>query len=653
MMGTSKRSYGVRVVRGPVVSIPPHPSAPSSPDDLVELVESRDDRRPLAVDLFCGAGGLSIGLSDAGYHVVMGVDNDPVALETYAGLHPGLALCRDMNSEAVIDEVTELLSGLDVELIAGGPPCQPFSRAGASKIRSLVQAGVRHAHDERRDLWRAFLEIVLGVHPRAVLLENVPDMAISSDSTIVRTLVSELEAGGYGVHTAILRSCDHGVPQLRQRFFLVALADDVAFDWPEASSAPTTVRHAIDDLPSVEGGWRPEAGADGFLPYKTPGESSEFVRRVRKGLHGADGCRIYDHITRPVRDDDRAIFESMDSTTRYDEIDASLRRYRADIFDDKYKRLDWNKPSRSITAHIARDGYWYIHPEQTRTLTVREAARLQTFPDRVRFAGPPSAAFRQIGNAVPPLLAERVAKSILHALHRPKLAQVSSTELSGSIAAWLEQKERLDLPWLAAPTVWAALQAQLLLGQARAEAVETAWPTLEKLDSPERTIESADQLRHIAELIGREARADRILDAADWYIQNPDALVSEAKLKDAPRVTARMSQIAVLTDRSMGPTPVVVTQGSLRVASRVFGLPQVTDRPGSDGRLAVTRLVGGSATSRADRSRSAMAGLLELAARICTSRDPQCARCPLSEQCDWYSRHAAQSKRIITMSDNV
>lgn len=644
MVGTSKRSYGVRVVRGPVVSIPPHPGALSSPADLRRLAEPRDDRRPLAVDLFCGAGGLSIGLSDAGFHVVMGVDSDPVALETYAGLHPGLALCRDMSSEAAIDEVTGLLCGLDVALIAGGPPCQPFSRAGASKIRSLVQTGVRPLHDDRRDLWRSFLEIVLGVGPRAVLLENVPDMAISSDSTIVRTLVSELEAAGYGVHTAILRSCDHGVPQIRQRFFLVALADGVALDWPEALSSAATVRHAIADLPSVEGGWRPDAGADGFLPYEEPAEPSEFVRRARRGLSGANSRRIYDHITRPVRADDRVIFESMDSTTRYDEIDASLRRYRADIFDDKYKRLDWNKPSRSITAHIARDGYWYIHPDQTRTLTVREAARLQTFPDRVRFAGPPSAAFRQIGNAVPPLLAEYVARSILQALRHRRPARVSSTELSGSIAAWFEHKERLDLPWLAAPTVWAALQGQMLLGQARAETVETAWPTLEKLDSPERTIESADQLRHIAELIGREARVGRILDVAGWLIQNPDALVSETRLKDAPRVTARMSQIAVLTDSSMEPTPIVVTQGSLRVASRVFGWAQVTDRLGSVGRLAVTRLVGGSVTTGEDGSRSAMAGLLELAARTCTSRDPQCSRCPLSTQCDWYSRHAAQSK---------
>ena len=110
----------------------------------------------------------------------------------------------------------------------------------------------------------------------------------------------------------------------------------------------------------------------------------------------------------------------MDAKTRYSDLPEELRRYRADIFDDKYKRLDENGLSRTITAHIAKDGYWYIHPRDSRTLTVREAARLQTFPDRYRFAGPPSAAFRQIGNAVPPLLGEQLGKAIRSSLDEPQ-----------------------------------------------------------------------------------------------------------------------------------------------------------------------------------------------------------------------------------------
>ena len=643
-MNASRRNYGVKVVRGPVVGIPPHVGAVGSLAAFLDSIASRKQTRPLAADLFCGAGGLSIGLSNAGYDVVLGVDNDPVALETYAGLHPGLVLCRDLSQPCALDEVAELICRLDIEIIAGGPPCQPFSRAGMSKIRSLVRAGIRPEHDDRQDLWRAFLEIVLRARPRAVLLENVPDMAIASDTAIVRTLVGELESEGYAVHTALLRASDHGVPQVRQRFFLVALADSIGYNWPEADRPPATVSEAISDLPAVEGGWRPDGGADGFLAYRSVVEPGAFVGRARSRLSAADRSRIYDHITRPVRDDDRVIFESMDSTTSYSEVDESLRRYRADIFDDKYKRLDWDKPSRSITAHIARDGYWYIHPEQTRTLTVREAARLQTFPDHVRFAGPPSAAFRQIGNAVPPLLAERIARSIRQALNRPKPAGVSSTDVSANIAAWFEHKDYLVLPWLEAPTVWAALQGQLLLGRVRFESVKVAWPTLEKLDSPESTIESADQLRHIAELVGRDARVEGILDTADWFVQNPDSLTRGTGLMDAPRITPRMSQIAALADRRMGPTPVVASQGSLRVASRVLDLPQAASRPGSDGRLAVARLLGAQTTTQTDTSRSAMAGVLELAATLCTPRDPQCSNCPVNPQCRFYARRTSEER---------
>ena len=634
-MSASPRKYGVPLVRGPVVEVPPHRNTANSPAQLLEWVSSRNKQRPLAADLFCGAGGLSIGLRDAGYDVALGVDNDPVALETYAGLHPGLALCRDLSAPEAIDELVELICGLGVELIAGGPPCQPFSQAGASKIRSLVQSGTRPEHDDRRDLWRSFIEIVQRAQPRAVLFENVPDMAIASDTTIFRSLVSELEAAGYAVHTVLLRSCDHGVPQLRRRLFLVALAEGTRYNWPSASRKQATVRDAIGDLPPVEGGWRSAEGADGYLEYELPTSPSAFAKRARKGLPAADRNRVHDHITRPVRDDDRAIFESMDSTTRYSQIDESLKRYRDDIFDDKYKRLDWGKPSRSITAHIARDGYWYIHPDQTRTLTVREAARLQTFPDRVRFAGPPSAAFRQIGNAVPPRLAERVARSVRQALENAEPAGSTTAAISELLASWYEHRSNLALPWINASTIWAAMQGHLLLDRAPRDSIATAWPTLEKLDSPQRTIESADQLLDMARLIGRETRAQRVLNAAHWCAQHPDVLSDTTGINRSPYLGPRSAKFAALADPGAGPTPVVVNQGTLRVASRVLGIPHPKRRLDSEGRLAVTRLLRGPTDTRADTSRHAMAAVLELAATLCSKRNPQCSQCPLYAECAW------------------
>ena len=220
-------------------------------------------------------------------------------------------------------------------------------------------------------------------------------------------------------------------------------------------------------FPSVEGGWRPEGGADGWAPYEAPKNS--FQRRMREGMNGDNADRVYDQITRPVRDDDKIAFESMDAKTRYSDLPEELRRYRADIFDDKYKRLDEHGLSRTITAHIAKDGYWYIHPKQSRTLTVREAARIQTFPDSYRFAGPPSAAFRQIGNAVPPLLGEHLGQAIHASLDEPRQAGPSSSDIGNDLADWFRARDVLAVPWLRANTRWQVIAAEIfadrLIGQ--------------------------------------------------------------------------------------------------------------------------------------------------------------------------------------------
>ena len=196
---------------------------------------------------------------------------------------------------------------------------------------------------------------------------------------------------------------------------------DAQFTWPAPSHRTrVTVGTRSATFPT----WR-VAGAQKAAPtagQTYDGPKNAFQRRCATAMEGDDANRVHDHITRPVREDDKIAFELMDAKTRYSDLPEELRRYRADIFDDKYKRLDENGLSRTITAHIAKDGYWYIHPRDNRTLTVREAARLQTFPDRYRFAGPPSAAFRQIGNAVPPFLGEQLGLAIRDSLDEPRPA---------------------------------------------------------------------------------------------------------------------------------------------------------------------------------------------------------------------------------------
>ena len=137
---------------------------------------------------------------------------------------------------------------------------------------------------------------------------------------------------------------------------------------------------------------------------------------AQEGLRGSEALLIRDHVTRSVRPDDAEIYKLMEPGDTYLDVPEHLRRYRSDIFSDKYLRLSFDDLSRTITAHIAKDGYWYIHPREDRTLSIREAARIQTFPDRFRFAGHPSSRYQQIGNAVPPLLASVIASSVRNAI---------------------------------------------------------------------------------------------------------------------------------------------------------------------------------------------------------------------------------------------
>ena len=396
----SLRKYGVTPRRSAPLRLERHPEAPGEEgwDAWV-----RDSVRPIAIDLFCGAGGLSHGLEAAGFRVALAVDLDERALESHAHNLPGPAVRLDLGAEQARDEIVSLFADIQVDLIAGGPPCQPFSRAGRSKIRSLVDRGVRDPVDLRKELWRAFLDVVERIQPRAVLMENVPDMALGDDMIVLRTMIDRLEQSGYEVDARIVDAWRHGVPQHRQRLILIGIQGGAGFEWP-SSTERVEVRHAIKDLPVLD--VEPDRPIGSEVMAYNPRDLSDFARRARKECVGSAAWVVHDHQTRAVREDDFEAFKLMSAGTLYSDLPDDLKRYRDDIFTDKYNRLDWSDLSRTITAHLAKDGYWYIHPDQHRTLTVREAARLQTFPDTFRFAGSRSHQFQQIGNAVPPALGE-------------------------------------------------------------------------------------------------------------------------------------------------------------------------------------------------------------------------------------------------------
>lgn len=383
---------------------------PAVPDPGTWFAEKFDwDNEIAVVDLFSGAGGLSYGLdSIQGVSVVAAFEKDARAAETHAANIPGLVVTGDV---AEIDSFWVVLKEHEirrVDVVVGGPPCQGFSRLGKGALRKLALDDGRGVDlgDPRNWLFREFLRAVRELRPQVVMMENVPDMALCEP--VMEELTGIFEDVGYGLHYRVLNAADFGVPQRRRRLLVVARRDGTGVSWPRPGRFRRTVRDAISDLPPV-----PHSHFDEVTRRIAPAEPGTYLREMRRGLRGDEARIVRDHVTRYHRPDDLLAFRHLPQGGTYKDVPEELRRYRDDIFTDKYHRMIWDEPAWTVTAHLAKDGYKYVHPDQHRTISVREAARLQSFPDRFRFAGSRTDRFRQIGNAVPPKLAEAVGRSVV------------------------------------------------------------------------------------------------------------------------------------------------------------------------------------------------------------------------------------------------
>jgi DNA (cytosine-5)-methyltransferase 1 len=576
----------------------------------------RSLRRPWAVDLFCGAGGLGLGLHEAGFSVVAAADYDPVAIETYAANLESLTYCGDLGDPS---RFLRLLSdnGIHtVDLVAGGPPCQPFSRAGASKIRSLVAEGKRDRHDPRADLWRSFTRIVRALKPNMVLLENVPDMGRWNDGAVLVAVMQSLRELGYVPDTRVLDAFRYGVPQHRARIFVVGVSRG-RFDWPAGNDDHVTLRDAIGDLPVVEGGQRRDA-----LPYEQP--KTDFQKRARANVPDHEKRLIHDHCTRCVRPDDLRAYRLMKPGQTYADIPGHLRRYRVDIFDDKYKRLSWNELSRTITAHIARDGYWYIHPEQHRTLSIREAARIQTFPDWFRFAGHPTTQYRQIGNAVPPALAYAIGRELFRGLRRKTRRE--DTSFREALIRWHRGGNRIPLPWRSSYDPWLILISELLLRRVSIERIGSVYEALREI-APDAgsTLARSRSVREGLKSLGLDAKTDLVLAIANAVVCGHEGEMprGDAEIRRLPGVGEYLA--AVVRCLAYGIPTVVMDAGSRRIVGRFTGQ---SARSTWATRLELTRLAG-SAGPDAEFNLA----LADLASSVCRAFEPICQRCPLAREC--------------------
>lgn len=610
--------YGVPFSKGPEVHLAPHPESCDLSD--VSLYAHRC-AGPLAIDLFSGAGGLSLGLKMAGFNVVLAAELEQEAAATHRAHFGGSSLCADLSSQETVDAICAALDGVELDLVAGGPPCQPYSQAAFSKVRHLEAFHGRQP-DQRRNLWSSYVQIVMRTRPRAVLVENVPDMAFGRDGVVLRRLVAALEGIGYHVHTRVLTSDSFGVPQHRQRLFTVAFREPREFHWPSREDHVRRVlRDAIGDLPEVAGGDRREV-----RPYS--GNPSPLQEFFRESVRGEDAHVIYDHYARAVRPDDLEAFKLMTSKTRYSDLPDHLKRYRDDIFEDKYKRLDMEQLSRTITAHISKDGYWYIHPTQHRTLTVREAARIQTFPDSYRFCGYPRHAFKQIGEAVPPLLGKAIGSSILEALTKNKNSSTLSTKATVDLVAeWFSalDQESMVMPWMKATSLWGILVGVLLLDRsAKSNAAILFKEALERWKTP-------------GEFLADTEAND--FAAARFKFENFECLRRLAQRISAGEcITAEVlsecgvpqaQALRILASTGCG-TRRPLNAALERLTRRYTGMPARVEDGRGNTEMLFGRMVG------VDNAGVIYRAMSEVAASFCQPASPTCANCPLSVSCARY-----------------
>lgn len=344
-----------------------------------------------AIDLFTGCGGLSKGFMDAGFDIIVGVDNDQAALNTFAKNHNGaVAMKADLSKQETFDEIKRIAGDRKIDVIIAGPPCQGFSLTGP-----------RNFDDERNKLYLAVIEMVKQYQPKAFIIENVPGMATLYEGQIKEEILRRFTNMGYNINCKILCAADYGVPQMRKRLIFMGIRKDIGVPkFPDPILSPEnylTCRDAVSDLPSLVN----DMGADESQYSSEP--LTEYQRKMR-----ANCTVLHNHLgtnhTQMVKDTIALVPEG----GNYKDLPPGWGESRK--FHMAWTRLNGNAPARTVdTGHRN-----LFHYEYNRIPTVRESARMQSFPDDFVFTGTKTQQSRQVGNAVPPLLGQALGQALLN-----------------------------------------------------------------------------------------------------------------------------------------------------------------------------------------------------------------------------------------------
>ena len=346
------------------------------------------NKKPTVIDLFSGCGGLSKGFMDAGYDVLLGIDHDRDSLETFKLNHENSEVLNlDLFDISNIKKIKKALGGIIPDVIVGGPPCQGFSLAGT-----------RNFDDKRNQLYLSMIEAVKELKPKAFLIENVPGVARLYDGKVKDEIISRLTKLGYTVNMQILTAADYGVPQIRKRLVFVGIKNK-NFIFPEPTHSIKkyiTTSEAISDLPSRETDFGEEK--DKYL--------KETKTSYQKRMRGKQKI-LYNHVSSKHTDLVKSIISQVPNGGNHKDLPEGVGGNRK--FNEAWTRYHSNKPSKTIdTGHRN-----HFHYKYNRVPTVRENARLQSFPDDFIFTGTRTSQNRQVGNAVPPLMGFAIAKQLL------------------------------------------------------------------------------------------------------------------------------------------------------------------------------------------------------------------------------------------------
>ena len=349
------------------------------------------------LDLFCGAGGLSLGFKMAGFNIVGGIDFNQEAIDTHAlNFKDGFHFCGDIST--LDDEF--ILKNFEgrVDVIIGGPPCQGFSTA------NMQQKDIES--DDRNKLFYQFIRFVRVLRPRAFVMENVRGILTKDNGHVKDVMMEVMEELGYNVDVKVLAASDYGVPQKRMRAFFVGTSKLLgeSFDFDNIQKKPmVTVKDAIGDLYNLDNQTKLSTVDDKFNLEVEP--SCEYQKLMRKDSDSI----LYNHNIRYPKEIVQKRMSYVPEGGNWKDVPDELwDTIRTNRHSSAYRRLN----SKDVSITIDTGHMNYFHPKYNRVPTVRESARIQSFPDDFIFTGGQGAQFRQVGNAVPPLLSKAIAETL-------------------------------------------------------------------------------------------------------------------------------------------------------------------------------------------------------------------------------------------------